>query len=435
MEKIMLKATELKFSVIMPETILVISALIVLMIGIFMPKDKKSSVLSLITLIGVIVAFFSLFLLKGEAKSAFYHLVVADPFAIFFKVVFLIILFLVTMISINYSRRENFECGEYYALTTFATVGMMFMASGTNFITIFVGLETMSLSIYVLATFMREDNRSIESGLKYFLLGAFATGFLLYGMALIYGTTGTMDLVKINNYLSFNINEARENYMFLIGLGLLIIGFGFKVALVPFHMWTPDVYEGAPTSITAYMATGVKAAAFAAFVRVFFTSLISAQIEWISFLWLLAVITMTVGNIILAGILYLLKKLRLEDVIYLFTVGTLVEFCLEFSLSVSGIRMEQGTWSPELLIVNTLIEFNMGIILMYLLWVILKIAIEKKYVQPISWKDFRYIKTDFNLISTIAANSSTNFKPNRLNIYDPVKVESDLKYYKSKYNA
>ncbi|RKX98431.1 MAG: NADH-quinone oxidoreductase subunit N [Spirochaetes bacterium] len=298
MEKIMLKATELKFSVIMPETILVISALIVLMIGIFMPKDKKSSVLSLITLIGVIVAFFSLFLLKGEAKSAFYHLVVADPFAIFFKVVFLIILFLVTMISINYSRREDFECGEYYALTTFATVGMMFMASGTNFITIFVGLETMSLSIYVLATFMREDNRSIESGLKYFLLGAFATGFLLYGMALIYGTTGTMDLVKINNYLSFNINEARENYMFLIGLGLLIIGFGFKVALVPFHMWTPDVYEGAPTSITAYMATGVKAAAFAAFVRVFFTSLISAQIEWISFLWLLAVITMTVGNII-----------------------------------------------------------------------------------------------------------------------------------------
>ena len=144
---------------------------------------------------------------------------------------------------------------------------------------------------------------------------------------------------------------------------------------------------------------------------------------------------MTIGNVILAGILYLLKKLRLEDVIYLFVIGTLVEFCLEFSLSVSGIRMEQGTWSPELMIVNTLIEFNMGIIIMYLLWVIAKMTIEKKYVQPISWKDFRYIKTDFNLISTIAANSSTNFKPNRLNIYDPVKVESDLKYYKSKYNA
>jgi NADH-quinone oxidoreductase subunit N len=154
----------------------------------------------------------------------------------------------------------------------------------------------MSISIYILAGMMREDRRSAEAALKYFLLGAFATGFLLYGIALIYGATGSLNLKDIASYIA--TKNLLRSPMLLMSLVFLTIGFGFKIASVPFHMWTPDVYEGAPTSITAFMATGVKAAGFSALVRVFFSALPGFRPDWTSIMWLIAVATMTVGNIV-----------------------------------------------------------------------------------------------------------------------------------------
>jgi NADH-quinone oxidoreductase subunit N len=173
---------------------------------------------------------------------------------------------------------------------------MMLMAAGSHLIIIFLGLETMSISIYILAGMMREDKRSVEAALKYFLLGAFATGFLLYGIALIYGATGSLYLKDIAAYITSK--SLLRSPMLLMSLVFLTIGFGFKIASVPFHMWTPDVYEGAPTSITAFMATGVKAAGFSAFIRVFFSALPAFRPDWTSIMWLICVATMTVGNIV-----------------------------------------------------------------------------------------------------------------------------------------
>jgi NADH-quinone oxidoreductase subunit N len=198
--------------------------------------------------------------------------------------------------SIRFLQEEEFEHGEYYVLVLFAAVGMMFMASAADLIIIFLGLETFSLAIYVLAGFFRTQPKSNESSLKYFLLGAFSTGFLLYGIALIYGATGTTNLKGIYEFVR-NIPLLTDPLL-LIGMGLLIVGFGFKVASVPFHMWTPDVYEGAPTSITAFMSVGPKAAGFAAFLRVFLYALSSLQTDWVWILWVLAVLTMTLGNVV-----------------------------------------------------------------------------------------------------------------------------------------
>jgi NADH-quinone oxidoreductase subunit N len=223
-------------------------------------------------------------------------MILVDNFALFFNSIFLIAAGLSILMSVNYLKEQEMSHGEFYALILFATVGMMFMAAGSNLITIFLGLETMSISIYVLAGFFRRSNKSNESALKYLLLGAFSSAFLLYGIAMMYGATGTTDIKGISEYLS---NAAYlKDPMLLAGMGLLVVGFGFKIASVPFHMWTPDVYEGAPTSITAFMSVGVKAAAFAAFVRVFLYSLWDLQPDWNNILWILAVLTMTLGNVV-----------------------------------------------------------------------------------------------------------------------------------------
>jgi len=222
--------------------------------------------------------------------------VVLDNYSLFLKAIFLVTAGLTILMSIRFLKVEGFEHGEYYILLLFATVGMMFMASAADLIIVFLGLETFSLAIYVLAGFFRTNPKSNESSLKYFLLGAFSAGFLLYGIALIYGATGTTNLKGIHDFL--RRADLFTDPLLLIGMGLLIVGFGFKVASVPFHMWTPDVYEGAPTAVTAFMAVGPKAAGFAAFLRVFLYSLSSLQTDWVWILWVLAVLTMTLGNLV-----------------------------------------------------------------------------------------------------------------------------------------
>ena len=251
-------------------------------------------------MVGIAAAIFIVFFRPSpfdfkSVEYAFNGMWVVDNYCRFFKLIFLLGTGLTILISIKYVEDEGIQHGEYFALILFATLGMMVMASGTELMTLFLGLELMSISLYVLAGYTRTRMISNESALKYFLLGSFATGFLLYGMALLYGATGTTSLNGISQFLTKN---HVQNPILLIGMALLVIGFGFKIAAVPFHMWAPDVYQGAPSPITAFMSAGPKAAAFAAFVRVFVEALPTLQGEWVVVIWIMAVLTMTVGNII-----------------------------------------------------------------------------------------------------------------------------------------
>jgi NADH-quinone oxidoreductase subunit N len=284
--------------VIAPALVLTTSALVILLLSAFVPAGRRGF-LGYCALAGVVAAMASLFLgwRNNAAQSAFNGMALMDPFALFFTAIIGIVTLLTILASLGYARREGIDFGEYYVLILFAAVGMLLMAAGGNLLIIFLGLEVMSIAIYVLAGIMRDDARSVEAAFKYFLLGAFASAFLLYGIALIYASTGTFDLAGINRVFAEQ-SALRILPIVITGLALLIVGFGFKIALVPFHMWTPDVYEGAPTTITAFMATGVKAAAFAAFVRVFWHALPQLQPSWTEIMWVLAVVTMTVGNVI-----------------------------------------------------------------------------------------------------------------------------------------
>jgi NADH-quinone oxidoreductase subunit N len=290
-----MKLPEIDLYLIAPEIIITLFGFLVLLVDVFLPKRGRKSHLGFLSLIGIVLAFLYTLPQMGSVRSGFQGMFISDGYALFFKIVFLIIAFLTILISLGYAQREGIAFGEYYALILFSTLGMMLMAAGTHLIIIFLGLETMSISIYILVGMTREDRRSVEAALKYFLLGAFATGFLLYGIALIYGATGSLYLKDVASYIA--AKNLLRSPMLLMSLVFLTVGFGFKIASVPFHMWTPDVYEGAPTSITAFMATGVKAAGFAALVRVFFSALPGFLPDWTSIMWLIAVATMTLGNI------------------------------------------------------------------------------------------------------------------------------------------
>jgi NADH-quinone oxidoreductase subunit N len=234
-------------------------------------------------------------LLLPQSGSVLSGMFLADGYAAFFKVLFLLAVILTVLVSLRYLEDEGAHYGEYYALLLFATLGMMFMAGGGDLITIYLGLELMSLSTYVLAGFMRRDVASTEAALKYFLMGAFTSGILLYGLALIYGLTGSTNLGVVAQSLGA---VSRDNPALLLGVILLVAGFGFKVAAVPFHMWVPDAYEGAPTSITAYMSSAVKAAAFAGLARVFLDALLPAAQHWQVLWWILAALSMILGNLV-----------------------------------------------------------------------------------------------------------------------------------------
>jgi len=328
-----MKPPEVSLSAIAPEIVLTVTALLVLLLEVFSKRKDNKGYLAVLSAIGVVVAFFFTLPLIGTGTWAFGGMFTNDGYALFFMVVFLIIAFLTILISMGYAHREGIEGGEYYALILFATVGMMLMAGGTHLITIFLGLETMSISIYVLAGMMRDDRRSVESALKYFLLGAFATGFLLYGMAYVYGATGSLLLRDIASFIAGE-KSLLNSPLLLMSLVFLTIGFGFKVASVPFHMWTPDVYEGAPTSITAFMATGVKAAAFSVFVRVFFIGLPAFRPDWTTIMWVLAVATMTLGNIVAISQTNIKRLLAYSSIAH--AGYLLVAFVAGNSLGVSG---------------------------------------------------------------------------------------------------
>jgi len=294
METIAMPAINL--AVVMPEIILSCVAMVLLLVNVFV-SGKNKAYLGYLSLIGIAVAAVSVVNGWGPSVSAFEGTVVQDNFATFFKMIFLISAALAILISDKYMAQEECNHGELYPLMLFATVGMMLMASGTDLMVIFLGLELLSVCLYVLAGFNRNNLKSNEAGLKYFLLGAFSTGFLLYGMALTYGATGSTKIQVISGYVMENPGVAA-NPIFVVGMLLIAVGFSFKIAAAPFHMWTPDVYEGAPTPMTAFMSAGPKAAGFAAFIRVMIFAFPMLMAEWTELLWVLAVLTMTIGNII-----------------------------------------------------------------------------------------------------------------------------------------
>ncbi|OGP86187.1 MAG: NADH-quinone oxidoreductase subunit N [Deltaproteobacteria bacterium RBG_16_54_11] len=319
--------------VIAPELALTGFALVILLMSAF-ARPERRGFLGYTALLGVVAAMVSLYWGIGVEASAFGGMVRIDPLSFFFKAMILLICLLIVLVSLGYAKREGIGFGEYYVLILFAAVGMMLMASGVNLLIIFLGLEVMSISIYILAGIMRDDTRSVEAAFKYFLLGAFASAFLLYGIALIYASTGTLDLAGIGRVLAEQ-SWISGRPILITGVALLTVGFGFKLALVPFHMWTPDVYEGAPTSITAFMATGVKAAGFAAFVRVFFYALPSLQAHWTQIMWILAVATMTVGNIIALSQSNIKRMLAYSSIAHAGYI--LVAFVAGNELGISGI--------------------------------------------------------------------------------------------------
>jgi len=294
MENIAMPAINL--AVIMPEILLSCIAMVLLLVNVFVP-GKNKAYLGYLSLLGLAVTAVSVVGGWGPSISAFNGAVVQDNFATFFKVIFLISAALAILISDKYMVQEDCNQGELYPLILFATIGMMLMAAGTDMMVIFLGLELLSVCLYVLAGFNRANVKSNEAGLKYFLLGAFSTGFLLYGMALTYGTTGSTKIQAISAHVMANPSIAA-NPMFVVGMLLIAVGFSFKIAAAPFHMWTPDVYQGAPTPMTAFMSAGPKAAGFAAFLRVMIFAFPMLRAEWGNLLWILAVLTMTVGNVI-----------------------------------------------------------------------------------------------------------------------------------------
>lgn len=280
---------------ILPQIILSLFGIYLMAQGVFAPKlDRK--VIAYLGLVGVGLAFVANFFLLGQDYSAFGEMIRVDRLAVVLNFIFLTTAGMSLLMASSYSDYVEIEFIEFTPLILFSTVGMMLMGSAGHLMIIFLGLETMSIALYVMAGFRRTNRYSLEAALKYFLLGAFATGFLLYGIALLYGVVGSADLKAVTEY--FTTNSLSANVLSLIGLALIIVGFGFKVALVPFHMWTPDVYQGAPFPVTAYMAVGAKTAGFAAILRVVVQSASFVSFHWTDVLWVLAVLTMTVGNII-----------------------------------------------------------------------------------------------------------------------------------------
>lgn len=284
------------FAAILPSLVLCCFGMALLLVNAFMPRGATTPA-AWLSLVALVVTGALSVGGWNNPQLGFAGAVALDNYATFFSITFLVCAGLTILMSDDYLKREGYPVGEFYPILLFTTAGAMWMASGTNLMTIFLGLEVLSVSLYVLAGFFRGQLKSNEAGLKYFLLGAFSTGFLLYGIALLYGVTGTTDLAKMGEFLRAH-PEAMGNTMAIAGMLLLSTGFLFKIAAAPFHMWTPDVYQGAPTPVTAFMSAGPKAAAFAAFIRVLFLGLPSMHEQWTSLLWILAVLTMVVGNVI-----------------------------------------------------------------------------------------------------------------------------------------
>jgi NADH-quinone oxidoreductase subunit N len=282
------------FDAIVPVLVIALGGLVVLLAESFRMKHERMPIagLPIIVLIGAAVA--SAFLWGRNATS--FGVVTADNYALFVNMILVLVGTLTVFFSSQTIDRDGLPAGEFYALMLFSIVGMMLMVQATDLLLLFLALETMSIAVYVLTGIRRDQTTSTEAAFKYFLLGAFASAFFLYGIAFIYGLAGSTNLDRVGSVIA--AQSMSGNPMILLAVGLLIVGFGFKVAAVPFHMWSPDAYEGAPAVVTGFMSTGVKAAAIAAFARVFLSALEPMISHWAPVLWAVAAATMIVGTVL-----------------------------------------------------------------------------------------------------------------------------------------
>jgi NADH-quinone oxidoreductase subunit N len=285
------------YGAILPELVVVGTAIVVLFLELVVPPDRRQW-LAGVTVVGLLGALAATIPLWGQNRLAFGGTVVGDSLAAFFNVLLIAITILTVLISPRFLRALELDFGEYYILLLGATAGMMLLAAATSLMTIFLGIELLSISLYVLCGFARTAVRSQESALKYLLLGGFATGFLLYGMALIYGATGSTTLSGIAAFTVASGSGAAGNVLLLLGIGFLSVGLAFKASAAPFHMWTPDVYEGAPTLVTTFMSVATKSAAFAAIGRVFIATFPSISSRWYFPLALIAIFSLFIGNLV-----------------------------------------------------------------------------------------------------------------------------------------
>ncbi|HEX2987113.1 MAG TPA: NADH-quinone oxidoreductase subunit N [Chloroflexota bacterium] len=286
-------ALGIDMAALMPILVLGVLGMAVLVLGLFVGKEQ-GGVLAGFSLGGLLVAAVTILPLVGVHRNAFGQMMAVDNFYLFFAMLAIAVTALAVLLSATYLDRTGLAHPEYYGLLIFGAMGMLVMISASHLIMLLIGIELLSLSLYVLAGFARTRLTSEEAALKYFLLGSFSAGLLIYGIALVYGATGTLDYAGIAK--AINAQQGLDP-MLLIGMGLVLVGFAFKLSFVPFHMWVPDVYEGAPTPVTAYMAVGTKAAVFAAMLRLLGTAFPTLQPEWAPMLAVLAALTMIVGNV------------------------------------------------------------------------------------------------------------------------------------------
>jgi len=282
----------LNFSLILPLLTLTIWACVLLLLDLFI---KPKWITALLAALGLAVSLGLTISQIGTSGAGFNNMVVLDGFSIFVDALLLVAGLFSVALAYGYIKRTGIERGEYYTLLLFSIAGMMLMAQATDLIIVFLALEMLSIPLYVLSAFARPRLESEEAGLKYFLLGAFSAGFVVYGIALVFGATGTTSLIAIVNAAS---SGATNVLLLTIGSALILVGLGFKVAAVPFHMWTPDVYQGAPSAVTAFMAAGAKIAGFAALLRVFALAFPSLASNIAPIIAVLAALTMIVGNVI-----------------------------------------------------------------------------------------------------------------------------------------
>src|SRR3989339_1103998 len=277
---------------VIPILIVTLSAIAAMLAEAFRePGERIPTGLGLIGLVGAILA--SAFLWGREATA--FGVVLADNFALFVNIVLCVVGILTILLGDEVIEREQLPAGEYYALTLFGVAGMMLMGSTTDLLVMFLALEIFSLSVYVLTGLRRSSAEGAEASFKYFLLGAFSSAFFLYGIAFTFAVTGSTRLEQVGPAIA--AQSMNPGILMLLAVGLLMVGFAFKVSAVPFHMWTPDAYQGAPTIVTAFMAAGVKAAAFAALLRVTLLTFPALGPAMTNILWVLAFLTMTVGNL------------------------------------------------------------------------------------------------------------------------------------------
>jgi NADH-quinone oxidoreductase subunit N len=278
---------------ILPLIALVAWACLMLLVDLFIPKGHKGWT-ALLAAVGLALSMGLALAQAGDDSTGFGGMVILDGFSSFLSVLFLASGLLGVAVAYGYLRRMGLERGEFYALLLFSISGMLLMAHAADLIVIFLALELLSIPLYVLAAFVRPRADSEEAGLKYFLLGSFATGFVVYGITLVFGATGSTSLRGV---LAASAS-GNPGILLTIGAALILVGFSFKVAAVPFHMWMPDVYQGAPTPVTAFMSVGAKAAGFAALMRIFVMAFPSLTADLTPVLWVLAALTMVVGNIV-----------------------------------------------------------------------------------------------------------------------------------------